>query len=258
MTDDVSGELHIADLTMAHVGRPSTPVARMGHRVLHWLGFFNNVLMIPMFTLMILEVGYAGRDFDIYRLENLFFCLCFQVEYWFGFALSSDRRAYLRAPSNILDFLSAVPVGFLFQGLRFARLYRLLRVARLVWRIRRFRGRGDKLVRAAGLVCSLVFAGALALRIVEPAATDSFEESLWWAIVTLSTVGYGDVMPTTSGGRAVAAVVIICGIGVFGYMAGFMTSLIEDPDEDEILTIVRDLRVQVARLTSDIQELKDR
>ncbi len=255
-TDDgVNPPVRLSELTMSHVGNPRQVE---GYRVLRWLSFFNNILMIPMFTVMVLEVGFTQVRFDIYQAENLFFCICFQLEYWLGLALSQHRRAYLRDLGNLMDFVSAIPFGYVFQSLRFVRLFRLLRVARLVWRVRRFTGRGAKLVRAFGLVSVLVVTGALALRIVEPSATDSFQESLWWAIVTLSTVGYGDVLVTTGPGRVVAAAIIVCGIGVFGYMAGFMTTLVEHPEDDEVLLAVRELQQQVASLTSEVQELRKR
>ena len=67
-------------------------------------------------------------------------------------------------------------------------------------------------------------------------------------VVTLSTVGYGDVMPVTPGGRVVAIALILAGIGVFGFMAGFVTSLMEDPEEDEILATVRRIEARLDRL----------
>lgn len=71
--------------------------------------------------------------------------------------------------------------------------------------------------------------------------------------MTLSTVGYGDITPTTLGGHMVAAFVIFAGVGVFGYMAGFMTTVLEDPEEDEILETVRRLEQQLAMLQTALE-----
>jgi voltage-gated potassium channel len=98
------------------------------------------------------------------------------------------------------------------------------------------------------MVSALTLAGAMAFRIVEPYSTNSFFEAIWWSLVTLSTVGYGDVMPRTPDGRIVAMVLIVAGIGVFGYAAGFVAQLFSDPEEDEILQRVKAIQEQVELL----------
>src|SRR6266436_5863221 len=61
-------------------------------------------------------------------------------------------------------------------------------------------------------------------RDVQPATFGSVPAALWWAIATLTTVGYGDVVPITPLGRVVAAVVMICGLGVFGLWTGILAT----------------------------------
>src|SRR6195952_4166213 len=58
----------------------------------------------------------------------------------------------------------------------------------------------------------------------QPAAFGSVPAAMWWAVVTLTTVGYGDVVPITALGRMVAAVVMICGLGVFGLWTGILAT----------------------------------
>lgn len=216
------------------------------HRFLGWLRYVNNLLLIPMFTVMILETStgttLAKMNFGI---PNLFFCASFMLEWSLGWAIATNRRAYLRDVGNVLDFFSALPFGVVFQGLRAVRLLRILRVVRLALRARRFQGKGARLIRVTGLVGTTVFAGALAIRIVEPSATTGFFEAIWWSVVTLSTVGYGDITPTTLEGRLVATALITIGVGVFGYVAGFMTSLLDDPEDDEILLAVQRLEAKL-------------
>jgi voltage-gated potassium channel len=61
-------------------------------------------------------------------------------------------------------------------------------------------------------------------RNVQPAVFGSLPSTLWWAVVTLTTVGYGDVVPVTALGRMVAAIVMICGLGVFGLWTGILAT----------------------------------
>ncbi len=222
----------------------------IGTRLWRALGFINNLLLIPLFTVMVLEtgLGLADERYAAYSAVNLGFCVFFLAEWALGLAVSLDRRAYLRSPALGLDLVSSIPFGYLFQGLRIVRLFRIARIGRLMLRARRFRGRGAALIRAAGIVSATVFAGAVALRIVEPETCPRFGDALWWSLVTLSTVGYGDILPVTAAGKAVASVLIIFGIGVFGYVAGFMATLLDDPEEDQILATVQRIEARLARL----------
>ena len=73
---------------------------------------------------------------------------------------------------------------------------------------------------SAFVAVSTILAGGLAIEIAEPETFPSLTDALWWSMVTVSTVGYGDVVPQSVVGRAVATVLIIFGIGIFGYVAG--------------------------------------
>ena len=105
-------------------------------------------------------------------------------------------------------------------------------------------------MRAVGMVGAMAFAGALALRIVEPQATPDFESAIWWSVVTLSTVGYGDISPVTTEGRLVAMALMVSGLGVFGFVTGFVTSLMQDPEEDEVLRRIRNVERMLERLAA--------
>lgn len=217
------------------------------HQAFEWLKYVNNILLLPMFSVMIIEATQDG-SVEIFASINEFFCALFLLEWAAGLALSERRLGYLRNPSNIADLLSSIPFVALAQSLRVVRLLRLFRIARLALRLRRFQGKSARMIRAFGFVGAVIVTGALAFRVVEPQSTEGLGHALWWSVVTLSTVGYGDVLPTTPAGRVVATCLIFAGVGVFGYMAGFMTSLLDDPEEDEILETVKRLELQLAAI----------
>lgn len=214
-----------------------------------WLATLNNILLIPMFTLMAVDAGTGGpEELAAHQPAMLAFCGMFFLEWLVGFVNAVDRWAYAKKSQKVLDLLSSIPVGYLFGTLRIVRLYRVLRVLRLLFRARAFRGRGRQLVQVFGVTVAMAFAGALAFRLIEPGTTDSFSEALWWSLVTLTTVGYGDIVPTSSAGRWVASVLLISGVGVFGYVAGFLGNIMVDPEEDELLREVRALREELGEL----------
>ena len=82
------------------------------------------------------------------------------------------------------------------------------------------------LLRLIAAVLALVVLGAVGLWITEPQV--DITNALWWSIVTLTTVGYGDLYPTTTGGRLVGAVLMILGIGVLGAFTGQLASLLTE------------------------------
>ncbi|PRQ03161.1 potassium channel family protein [Enhygromyxa salina] len=231
--------------------RPREQVSRWT-RVLGWLRYANNILLLPMFTLLVLE-SMQTRSIDTFDSINHFFCAMFLSEWLLGLSLADNRVLYLRRPENIADLVSSIPFTAFAQSLRVIRLLRLFRIARVAMRLRRFKGKSARAVRAFGLVAALVLTGALAFRIVEPDSTNGLEDALWWSLVTLSTVGYGDITPTTPGGHMVSAFVIFAGVGVFGYMAGFMTTILEDPEEDEILDTVRRLEHELTAMRATLE-----
>lgn len=220
-------------------------------RVHEWLGYINNVLLLPMFTLLILEISHGSSEVAFASVNH---CLCamFFGEWLLGLALAKARWAYLRSPEKIADLLSAIPFTALPQTLRALRLLRLLQVARLAMRLHRFRGKGTKALRAFGFTGAIVLTGALAFQIVEPQSTEGLEDALWWSLVTLSTVGYGDITPATTAGHIVAACIIVAGVGVFGYFAGFMASVLVEAEENQTLEALARVEDQLAALQQSL------
>lgn len=220
------------------------------------LAFLNNALLVPLFTLMLVGVMEgSGRELLVtLDLANLGFCALFFAEWLLGLAIAEDRVRYLMSVEKLLDLLSSIPFGHIFQGVRLARLVRIIRIVRVILRARRYRGAGRRLVRVATIVGSTVFAGAVGLRTVEPETVSTLGDAFWWSLITVSTVGYGDIVPSTRVGQIVAGMLVLFGIGVFGYIAGFMTSLMDDEEEDEILETVKRLEKQLAGISATLNE----
>ncbi|MFW6195241.1 MAG: potassium channel family protein [Chloroflexota bacterium] len=166
--------------------------------------------------------------------------------------VSPERVQFLR--SHWIEVLIvAVPV------LRPARIVTLIIYGSRAFNgARRLAGIDFLLVYAAGMV---IIAATIVTTVERESggSITSFTEGLWWAVVTVTTVGYGDDVPVTWSGRAVAVVLMICGIGFFsGLAANFAAFLVHDDqdeqqqqqrDMNELLEEVRSLRGEVERLT---------
>lgn len=213
----------------------------------------NNLLLIPIFSIITVDLVALGLGISTSHLKALdpihdIICGFFFSEWALGLALASDRRAYLRTPARIGDLISSIPFSLLFQSVRLIRVFRVLRLLRVVWRMRRIRGRIREVVYMAGLVAAMAVSGAFALRMTEPETVSSFEDAMWWSIVTMSTVGYGDIAPTTAAGRAVAMTLIFLGIATFGYAISVVTSLMTTSEDEEILAVLHRIESRLERV----------
>ncbi len=150
----------------------------------------------------------------------------------------SARWAYARSPTAIIDLLSVAPfyLGLFFPtDLRVLALFRLLRFFKLA----RYSPGMNSLVatlvaeRKALMACAIVLFGlvlvaAAAMHIVEQSAQPdkfgSIPSSMWWAIVTLTTVGYGDVVPVTLFGRIVASFTMLAGMMMLALPVGIVAT----------------------------------
>jgi voltage-gated potassium channel len=109
----------------------------------------------------------------------------------------------------------------------FVVLLRLARLARLAMASRGARRLFQRLGRVAAVATGVVVVGSLAAYYAEHPVNPEFAtfgDALWWAIVTLTTVGYGDIVPETTAGRWVAVAIMITGIAVLGLLAGALSS----------------------------------
>lgn len=156
------------------------------------------------------------------RTANLAIWAVFVIDYGVRLTVAGDRRQFVR--SNVPDLVAILPLDFLRVArlARLARLTRLLRAGTVVWRVTKD-VRGVLGTNGLGYVvlvtAALVVCGGLTAWHVEE-QLGSLGDGLWWALVTATTVGYGDISPVTPQGRAVATVLMLVGIGTLGMITG--------------------------------------
>ena len=146
----------------------------------------------------------------------------FLVDVAVRFAMSSDRASFPRR--HWPDLLALVPFEVFrpFRTIRLLRLVRLFRAFRLFERVGEpVRGvlRQNGLRYVLGFVLALILVGGAAAWAIEE-RIESFGDGVWWALVTTTTVGYGDISPTDTGGRVIATILMLAGIGTLGMVTG--------------------------------------
>lgn len=165
-------------------------------------------------------------------------CGIFLLDFIIGVGTAESKFAFLKW--GWIDLVSSIPVVDVFRAGRIVRLVRILRVLRGI-RLARILAKYLQKNRADGTILAVIFVSILLLLLssvailqveqVEGANIKSGSDALWWSIVTMTTVGYGDKYPITTVGRIIASILMICGVGLFGTLSGSITSWILNPVE---------------------------
>lgn len=154
---------------------------------------------------------------------------------WVAFGIDMIARVVLTDPGRRGKFVLTHPVDVLAI---FVPLFRMLRIASLLRHIPFFRSRSGSAVRGSvivyALVYALVFIYVIALATLQaertaPGATiTTFVDALWWAVVTITTVGYGDTYPVTGVGRVFAVILMGGGLVIIGTTSAIVVSVITE------------------------------
>lgn len=174
----------------------------------------------------------------LFRLE-WFFTLVFTLEYSLRLYSSPRKPEYVFSFYGLIDLFSILPtyIAFLFPSAQFLIVIRIMRVLRIfrILKLFRYMGEANLLYTALlqarrkifvflfSVLTLIVIFGALMFIIEGPEhGFDSIPESIYWAIVTITTVGYGDISPQTPLGQFVAGLAMICGYAIIAVPTGII------------------------------------
>jgi voltage-gated potassium channel len=182
------------------------------------------------------------------------------LEFLIRYIVVSDRRRYF----------ACRPIEPVMVALPFFQVWKILGVEQtsVIWgegfsrfvAILRHRGLFRVLLAATGLL----FLGGWVVLLCERHATGAnihnYPDALWWAVVTVTTVGYGDRFPVTGGGRAVAVILMLVGIGLIGVLtatvASFFVQEHTDANKDQLQAAHEDLGIRLADLDTRMARIE--
>jgi voltage-gated potassium channel len=223
------------------------------------------MLVASVLSLVSLAFANSGRidpeSVVVLQVADFAVCLLFFADFLYSMATAKSRWRYFFT-WGWLDLLSSIPMVDSFRLGRFARIFRVIRLIRgiraskiLVEFI--LKRRAESAFLAVSLISVLlIVTSAIAILQFETLPESNIKDAsdaLWWAITTITTVGYGDKFPLTPEGRLIASALMLCGVGLFGTLSGFVASAFLKPAEkgqsadlDTLLAEVRELKAAIA------------
>lgn len=230
----------------------------------------NDIIVLLIFLSIGSIMAASMEDFYLahqrfFDLSEMIVVILFTVEYAANIYVAKDKRKYIFGPWGIIDFLAIAPsylniidlraikVFRVLRVLRFLRLMRMLRLLKLAKHVAKGHEEEHKVNKFDTLKMDLqiyfiamfsvvvIFSTLIyyAERGVEGGAFTSIPQAMWWCIVTITTVGYGDMYPVTLLGRLIAAATMLSGLALFGLLMNvigkyMMTSLFGTAELEEV------------------------
>lgn len=189
-------------------------------------------------------------------------CVFFLIDFVRNLALAEDRWLYLRT-WGWLDLVSSIPTVDLLRWGRAARVFRLIRViralraTRILYTLAVRRTAGSTLWTAVLVAFLLVVFSSIAILQLEPAVgatINDADDAMWWSIVTITTVGYGDLYPVSPHGRLLGVLMMLVGIGLFSSVAAYLASSMLEAGEAEQEAELAAIRRELAEIRELIEQ----
>lgn len=222
------------------------------------------LLSLGIMVVLVLPVSEATRQ--LLTVYDNAICAVFLIDFFGNLFGAPTKREYFIGRRGWLDLLGSIPsLGFFKYTalLRLARLSRLARIRRLLRGQKKreliddvltHRGQYAAFISVMAALIVLVVCSILVLQFESRSADANITtggDALWWALVTITTVGYGDYFPVTGAGRITGAFVMFAGVGIIGALASILASILvpapktEEPEEVPAAGTVREELVEI-------------
>lgn len=163
----------------------------------------------------------------IVNIADIFVYIIFVLDYFIRFFTSRNKKRFLK--HNIIDLIAILPLGLLASS-NFGSVFKLIKVVsyvlRLIGNIKEILFTNG-FIYALGSTIIITVMGSIGIYIFEYGVSETiadYGDALWWSFVTVTTVGYGDISPSTGGGRVIACILMITGIGFLSMLTSTIST----------------------------------
>ena len=221
--------------------------------------FFICILAFVSVVFAIVDITNGLPDYI--RIIDEIIYIVFVIDYFARLLASNNKKEFIK--NNMFDLIAIIPINSAFRVFRSFKAFRLVKLAklsklsklsRLFIASSRLLSKCQKFLNTNGfkyvliVSCVLVVVGGTLISFFEGM---NFADGIWWAFVTTTTVGYGDISPSTSFGRIVACILMITGIGLIGSLTSALTSFFMKNND---VSISNDRIDMVIKLYSELNE----
>lgn len=226
-----------------------------------------SVLVVSVISLVLIIwetfVTIPHDTLNQFILIDRYACAIFMVDVLVRWRRMDWSRKYWKW--GWLDVVAAIPLDAAFRAMQAIRIYRFVRLARIIYK---FKGvtsgttLNEKILAMPGIALVMILFSTTLIVEVERKSPEALIKSggdaVWWALSTVTTVGYGDIYPVTVEGRFIAAGLMIVGVALFGSISAYITSKLilpkEDRDHEGELREIRALHKEVKELRQTLME----
>ena len=202
--------------------------------------FIQFLILLSIVTFSVETIpDLTPRTIKVLHLVELICVIIFTIEYILRIYVADSKPRFIFSFFGLIDLLAILPFYLSFgvdlrslRALRFIRLFRILKLARYNRAIKEFTSAvkvaKEQIFLFMFITFILIYLSAVGIYYFEneaqPEHFSSIFDSLWWAIITLTTVGYGDVYPITVGGRVFTFCILLIGLGIVAIPTGIISS----------------------------------
>jgi voltage-gated potassium channel len=203
--------------------------------------FIVAISVLSLFNILIFVGPFEPDAKEIAAIVDIVLSGILLADFFGRLFVAEDRRDYFFRRRGFLDLLGSLPIPVI-RVFRVVRVYRgLVRVSALGGRKlarQLIRERAQAALLAASFLVMLVLeVGSILVVGAERGAPNANittgGDALWWAVVTIATVGYGDKYPVTAAGRLIGVLMIIVGVGLFGIFTGYLARMFLAPRAED-------------------------
>jgi len=210
--------------------------------------FIQSLIVISIISFSIETLPNLTKELrNFLYIINIICISIFTVEYILRIIVATNKRKYIFSFYGVIDLLAILPFYLttsidlrslrIFRMFRLVRVFKLFRFSKAVLRFKlAFKSIREELILFLFACFFLFFIAGVGIYYfenpIQPEAFTSIFHSLWWAVVTLTTVGYGDIYPITLGGKIFTGMMLMIGLGVIAVPAGLIASAFNNVDSE--------------------------
>ena len=228
------------------------------------LSFIIIIDLILITSTLIFDV--SGSMYQKILIFDIITCIILLFDFFQGLYRAEDKSQYLK--ENWIELVASIPFDIIFSSFMVIRYLRLLRLFRILFLVGEyFNVIGDflkdtHLDEILAVLILIVIGSTLGLFIIDPSMNNLFD-NLWFVVVSITTVGYGDITPNSVYGKILSLVLLIVGVFIFSAITGaissyFMDSLLKEGSYHiyEMGKKMDEMNAQLSKNEETIEDLK--